>query len=124
MIDPVRRGLRRRRPAGLITTADTSHRGFDTDARLALIGDRGKRLAVEQEFLMLCADFLLAVGGFPVGNPGNHLADIDRVLLRVMHERGSVFQVASATYCCIAVPGSGTDHVGAACRHVQSPQTD
>ena len=44
---------------------------------------------------MLCADFLLAVGGFPVGNPGNHLADIDRVLLRVMHERGSVFQVAS-----------------------------
>ncbi len=53
-----------------------------TDAGLALIGDRRKRLAVEREFLMLCADFLLAVGGFPVGNPGDHLADIDRVLLR------------------------------------------
>ena len=42
-------------------------------------------MPVEQEFFMLGADFLLVYRGFTAGNPGNHLAYIDRVVMRVMH---------------------------------------
>ena len=61
-----------------------------------LIGDRCQILPVEHEFLVFGADLLLIRRGFTTGDPGNHLARIDRFLVCVIHEKLSVPQAVPA----------------------------